>query len=89
VSQDTSVREPGEQSLPGRCSGFGVLSGAAWARWLGILIATISVFVNLTFIPFEPWWAFNDHLHRPVGDPRAVRALTAARLIERSRSNGQ
>jgi hypothetical protein len=57
VSQDTSVREPGEQSLPGRCSGFGVLSGAAWARWLGILIATISVSVNFTFIPFEPWWA--------------------------------
>jgi hypothetical protein len=28
-----------------------------WARWLGILIATISVFVNFTFIPFEPWWA--------------------------------
>jgi hypothetical protein len=23
----------------------------------GILIATISVFVNFTFIPFEPWWA--------------------------------
>jgi hypothetical protein len=36
---------------------FRCLSGAAWAHWLGILIATISVFVNFTFIPFEPWWA--------------------------------
>ena len=26
-------------------------------RWLGSLIATISVLVNFTFIPFEPWWA--------------------------------
>ena len=38
-------------------AGFGVFSGAAWPRWLGILIATISVFVDVTFIPFEPWWA--------------------------------
>jgi hypothetical protein len=36
-------------------AGFGVFSGAAWPRWLGILNATISVFVDVTFIPFEPW----------------------------------
>jgi hypothetical protein len=41
----------------GLAAGFGVFSGAAWARWLGILIATISVFVNFTFIPLSPWWA--------------------------------
>jgi hypothetical protein len=37
--------------IVGLAAGFGV-SGAAWARWLGILIAAISVFVNFTFIPF-------------------------------------
>jgi hypothetical protein len=41
----------------GLAAGFGVFSGAAWARWLGILIATISVFVNFTFIPLSPWWS--------------------------------
>jgi hypothetical protein len=38
-------------------AGFGVFSGAAWARWLGIIIAAISVFVNFAFIPLAPWWA--------------------------------
>jgi hypothetical protein len=41
----------------GLAAGFGVFSGAAWARWLGILIATVSVVVNFTFIPLAPWWA--------------------------------
>ena len=31
------------------CSGVGALAGDP--------IATISVFVNFTFIPFERWWA--------------------------------
>ena len=37
--------------------GFRRLSGATWARWLGIFIAAISVFVNFVFIPLAPWWA--------------------------------
>lgn len=41
----------------GLAAGFGVFSGAGWARWLGILIATLSIIVNFTFIPFAPWWA--------------------------------
>jgi hypothetical protein len=41
----------------GLAAGFGVFSGAAWARWLGILIATVSVVVNFTYIPLAPWWA--------------------------------
>jgi hypothetical protein len=41
----------------GFASGFGVFTGAGWARWLGIFIAAISVFVNFTFIPLAPWWA--------------------------------
>jgi hypothetical protein len=40
--------------IVGLAAGFGAFSGAAWARWLGILIATISVFVNSTSLPFEP-----------------------------------
>lgn len=56
---DNHERQHLGMDTPGRCivgfaAGFGVFSGAASARWLGILIATISVFVNLTFIPFEP-----------------------------------
>lgn len=38
-------------------AGFGVFSGAGWARWLGILIASASVIVNFAFIPLAPWWA--------------------------------
>jgi hypothetical protein len=63
----------------GLAAGFGVVSGAAWARWLGIFIAAISIVVNFTFIPFEPWWAltiiFIDlwvihslFVHRRLGD---------------------
>jgi hypothetical protein len=33
------------------------LFGAAWARLLGIIIATISIVVTFTFIPLAPWWA--------------------------------
>jgi hypothetical protein len=41
----------------GMAAGFGIFSGAAWARLLGILIATLSIVVNFTFIPLQPWWA--------------------------------
>jgi hypothetical protein len=34
--------------LIGLAAGFGVFSGAGWARWLGILIATLSIIVNFT-----------------------------------------
>jgi hypothetical protein len=39
-------------------AGLGVMSGAAWARFLGILIAAVSILVNFAFIPQAPWWAF-------------------------------
>jgi hypothetical protein len=42
----------------GIAAGISVFSGAAWARWLGIIIASLSLVVNFTFIPFQPWWAF-------------------------------
>ena len=41
----------------GPAPGSGGFSGAAWARRLRILIATISVLANFRFTPFEPWWA--------------------------------
>jgi hypothetical protein len=43
--------------LIGLAAGFGIFSGAGWARWLGILIASVSVIVNFAFIPFAPFWA--------------------------------
>ena len=38
-------------------AGFYVLSGALWARIVGITIATLSALVNFFFIPFYPFWA--------------------------------
>ncbi len=38
-------------------AGFGVVSGAAWARWLGIIFVSIQALVNFAFIPVQPFWA--------------------------------
>jgi hypothetical protein len=38
-------------------AGFGVISGAAWARWLGIVMVSIQAFLNFLFIPIQPWWS--------------------------------
>lgn len=38
-------------------AGFGVLSGAAWARWLGIIFVSIQALTNFVFIPVQPVWA--------------------------------
>lgn len=38
-------------------AGFGVVSGAAWARWLGIALASLQAVINFAFIPVQPWWA--------------------------------
>ena len=38
-------------------AGFGVISGAAWARWLGIIMVSIQAITNFLFIPVQPWWA--------------------------------
>jgi hypothetical protein len=39
-------------------AGFGVFSGAAWARWLGITVVSLQALTNFLFIPVQPWWAF-------------------------------
>ena len=38
-------------------AGFGVMSGAAWARWLGIIFVSIQALTNFLFIPVQPFWA--------------------------------
>lgn len=38
-------------------AGFGVISGAAWARWLGIVLVGLQAMLNFIFIPVQPWWA--------------------------------
>lgn len=37
--------------------GLGVLTGALWARLLGIGIAAISVVANFIWLPYQPVWA--------------------------------
>jgi hypothetical protein len=38
-------------------AGFGIMSGAAWAHWLGIIFVSIQAFTNFLFIPAQPFWA--------------------------------
>lgn len=38
-------------------AGFGVMSGAAWARWLGIILVSIQAMANFLFVPVQPFWA--------------------------------
>ena len=38
-------------------AGFGVLKGAAWARMLGVALASASLLVNFAFIPYYPIWS--------------------------------
>jgi hypothetical protein len=63
----------------GVAAGFGIFSGAAWARLLGILIATSLDSGELHVYPVTALVGLNNHLHRPVGDPRAVRTSTTTR----------
>lgn len=37
--------------------GLGLMSGAAWARWAGILIAGLNLVANFMFLPYQPVWA--------------------------------
>jgi hypothetical protein len=38
-------------------AGFGVFSGATWARAVGITVALLSAIANFFFIPIYPVWA--------------------------------
>lgn len=37
--------------------GYGVLNGAEWARYGGMLIAGLSMIANFVFLPYQPVWA--------------------------------
>lgn len=39
------------------CAGLGVMSGAAWARVVGITLASLSAIANFFFIPYYPLWS--------------------------------
>ena len=36
---------------------FGIVSGAQWARWFGIVIAAINAIGQLAWIQAYPWWS--------------------------------
>lgn len=37
--------------------GLGLLQGAAWAKYLGIGIASLSMVANFMFLPYQPAWS--------------------------------
>ena len=38
-------------------AGFAVMTGALWARIVGITLASLSALANFFFIPFYPFWS--------------------------------
>ena len=38
-------------------AGFGIFSGAVWARTVGVIFATISAIANFAFLPYFPVWS--------------------------------
>ncbi|WP_372511146.1 DUF7144 family membrane protein [Streptomyces cylindrosporus] len=38
-------------------TGYGVLKGAAWARFAGILLASLSLIAQFLFLPYAPVWS--------------------------------
>ena len=38
-------------------AGFGLFSGAVWARTVGVIVATISAIVSFVWIPWYPVWS--------------------------------
>ena len=38
-------------------AGFAVISGATWARVIGIILAVLSAIANFAFIPYYPIWS--------------------------------
>lgn len=37
-------------------TGFAVVAGAEWARWLGIVVATLAALLFLPWVYFQPLW---------------------------------
>ncbi|MET8828994.1 hypothetical protein ABZX40_15970 [Streptomyces sp. NPDC004610] len=38
-------------------AGWGILSGAAWARVVGIALASLSLVAQFLFLPYQPLWS--------------------------------
>jgi hypothetical protein len=38
-------------------AGFGLFSGAVWARTVGVIVATISAIISFAWLPWYPIWA--------------------------------
>lgn len=38
-------------------AGFGVISGATWARGVGVALAVLSLVANFLFLPYYPLWS--------------------------------
>jgi hypothetical protein len=38
-------------------AGFGLFTGAVWARVVGVVLASLSMILNFAFIPFYPLWS--------------------------------
>lgn len=38
-------------------AGFGVFSGAVWARTVGVILIAISAIANFLFLPYQPIWS--------------------------------
>jgi hypothetical protein len=38
-------------------AGFGLFSGAVWARTVGVTVATISAIANFIWLPYYPLWS--------------------------------
>ncbi|WEO96316.1 hypothetical protein A6P39_021045 [Streptomyces sp. FXJ1.172] len=38
-------------------AGWGILSGAAWARLVGIALASLSLLAQFLFLPYAPLWS--------------------------------
>ncbi|GGZ46046.1 hypothetical protein [Streptomyces subrutilus] len=39
------------------CTGVGILGGHAWARYVGIAMAALSIIANFMWLPYQPLWA--------------------------------
>ncbi|WP_454197084.1 DUF7144 family membrane protein [Nocardia sp. Marseille-Q1738] len=37
--------------------GFGLFTGAGWARIAAVVIAAISILANFLWLPYYPWWS--------------------------------
>jgi hypothetical protein len=38
-------------------AGFGLFTGATWARIVTIIAASLSILANFLWIPYYPWWS--------------------------------